>query len=348
MSFDSPIVITGASGFIGSEVVARLLKRVPPERIVLLGRRVPEPGKSLFALRLAEHGLTHLWDKLRWAKADLVDAKALSASLEQLGPQVRGAVVVHLAAIIHRTGDAAEQERMNVGVTRDLLAWAASIGGRFLFMSSVVSFGGADTAEIRSEKDFPSATGPGHDFDYYETKHRAHSLVLREARVPSVLFCPGIVHGRLENFKNSRGHLRALRDGRLKVAPPGGGNIVGLDRVAQAVADEALRTDAASALGEPLARTRLLVDLNISYRDYFQEYVNFALGAQAPRIRALPAWTGKATLALHRALRRSGRRVSTVEGLAQASLWLYFKSDFAQPPTEGALESLKASLDWAE
>jgi len=340
------IVLTGATGFIGSEVAARLLKEVAPDRLLLLGRRVPEKTSSLFALRLQEHGLSHLWDKLRWVQADLVDAVSLAATLKALEPEAQGASVLHLAAIIHRTGSAEEQERMNVGVTQDLLAWTQVLQGRFVFMSSVVAFGGTETAEVRSEKDFPEESFAGLDFDYYATKHRAHRKVLAEARVPATVFCPGIVHGSLENFKNSRGHLRALRDGRLKFSPPGGGNIVGLDRVAQAVANEALRPEPRT--GTNLVHTRLLVDLNISFRDYFQKYVDLALGDQAPTIRSLPMWVGRSAVLVHRAFRKAGRRVHALEGLAQGTLWLYFRTEHKEAPTAGAIEALKESLDWAE
>jgi uncharacterized protein YbjT (DUF2867 family) len=64
---DSKIVVTGASGFIGSDVVARLLKEVPAERLVLLGRSVPKED-SLFSLRMGEHGLSDRARGLRWVK----------------------------------------------------------------------------------------------------------------------------------------------------------------------------------------------------------------------------------------------------------------------------------------
>ncbi len=334
------VLLTGATGFLGSEVAARLLKTRPFESIVLLGRRRPKVAGSLLALRLAEHGLDpRLIEKVSFVEADFGDESAFRAALRGLGPELDGAAVVHMAAVIHRQGSVQEQTRVNVGATDDLVDWCNERGGKFVFISSVVCFGGSDTPVVRSEKDFPEVTGPGHRFDYFRTKHEAHMRVLKRSRKPAVFLCPGIVHGSLEGFKDSRGHLKALREGRLSLAPSGGGNFVGLDRVAQATVDAALRESPARV------ETRLLVDRNMSYLDYFQLYVNLARGAQAQKIRAVPRFASLAARALQGALDASGGRIGFVEGLAQGSYWLHFESEHALPPTMGLEAALKASLD---
>ncbi len=338
------IFITGATGFIGSEIVARFLKDgVSPSELVLLGRRKPIRGASMFAKRLREHGLDEaLIDHLNWQKADLSETAIFTAALEALKAPA-GSVVVHCAAIIHREGSAAEQERVNVGATRDLLRWTERIGGRFFFFSSVVSFGGSIGPEVRSEKDFPSVANAGHDFDYYATKHEAHMMIVNETRVPTLLFCPAIVHGALENAKNSRSHLKALRDGRLNLAPSGGCNIVGVDRVALAVVEAARRpTPELLKVG---AHVRLLIDENLSFREYFQRYVQLARGDRAQTVHAVPAAAGAVARLVHHGLRALGRRVSAIEALAQGSLWLYFRSEYPMPATRGVWAAIQDSLN---
>lgn len=335
------ILITGATGFIGSEVFCRLVRKVGPAKITLLGRRRPEPaGKGLYADRLREHRLTEQdLEGVRYVVSDFMNPERFRSDLNGLeaGPWT----VIHMAALIHAKGERSVQERVNLGVTKDLLDWLNARGGHFVFTSSEVAFGGTRRAVIRSERDFATFPPESMPYDYFRTKREAHVAALEHAKVPVTVLCPGVVHGTLEHYKDSRSHLVALREGRLNLAPPGGNSFVHLDAVATAVVEAAL--DA-----EPKAKTtRLLVDRCLTYHEYFTTYTKLARGAAAQKIRPVPnavGWLGRALFRLASAV---GLHLSALEGLAQGSLYLFFRSEFGLcggPSVEDAiLAGIRAS-----
>lgn len=333
----SRILITGATGFIGSEVFARLVKRVDPASLYLLGRRKPNVEKGLFADRLREHGLSPaILDQVHVLSCDFQDPEAFRATLNKL--EGGSWIVVHLAALIHAKGAREVQERVNLGVTKDLLDWLNPRGGHFIFSSSVVAFGGTVDPELRFESDFDHFPPESAAFDYYTTKRAAHIAVREQAKVPVTLLCPGIVHGPLEHYKESRGHLRALREGRLGLAPSGGGGIVGLDKVAEAICEAVLAPNLNKCV------TRLLVEKNWSYVEYFRYYVRMTRGDQAQRIRAVPPSVGILARRVGALMARLGLHSSLVEGLAQGSLYTYFQSEIPLPRGLKVEQSLQASV----
>jgi len=112
----SPIVVTGAGGFVGGRLVRRLC--ADGETVVGIGRG-PEPADWPAAAR--------------WIRADLADANAYEAVLSD------ARCVVHLAAV---TGKARREayRRGNVEATRTLLGACARAGvRRFVFVSSIAA-----------------------------------------------------------------------------------------------------------------------------------------------------------------------------------------------------------------
>ena len=342
-------LITGATGFIGSEVFCRLTRKVPLKNILLLVRKKPKPVNSLFALRLKEHGIEESIPRVQFIETNFLKAETFQEDLKRLSdshPRQRFRVL-HLAAQISPKtglvskilGAGSDQERMNVGVTADLLAWGETHADSLVYASSMVAFGATETPIVRDEQSYASFPELCENFPYFSTKRRAHDFVVANSKIPTQLICPSIVHGSLENFKDSRTHLKMLRQGRLRWAPPGGGNFVGLDRVSRAFVEAALRDPAEV----PGCQTRLLVDKNMSYLDYFQLYVNLYRGDSRVKVWPMPKLVGTAALSALSILEPRGLPSAGLGSLGQSSMYLYFESKFQQPATDGLEAALLKS-----
>ncbi|ROS74401.1 NAD(P)-dependent oxidoreductase [Cellulomonas sp. PhB143] len=144
------VLVTGASGFLGRAVAARLVAQ---------GHRVSTLQRTSSTVRGAADILGTVTD----------------------GPVVARAVaghdaVVHLAAKVSLAGDPADFERVNVGGTRLLLDAAAAAGvGRFVQVSSpsVAHHGASIVGEDAAPADPARARG-----DYARTKAAAELLAL--------------------------------------------------------------------------------------------------------------------------------------------------------------------------
>jgi nucleoside-diphosphate-sugar epimerase len=336
-------LLTGVTGFLGSEVFCRLARTAGLGRLVCLVRKVPKAG-SIFHRRLVEHGLEAEFSRIRFVETDFSSTEGLADALDRATKLLMTGqkfVVVHMAAIIHAKGaeEKREQHRLNIEVTDELLEWSAQLASHFVYISSVVAFGATlCKSKLRDEDDFVNFPWVSKFFSYYTSKRESHLRVSRQAQIPVTLVCPGIIHGSLELEKSSRKHLQYLREGKLKLAPSGSANFVGLDRTAQSVVHAAL------LVPEGRLQTLLVIDENLRFVDYFNLYVRLARGAQAQRVRRLPKVLGLVAIALHIVLAKFGVHVGILETLSQGSLHLNFESKHKLAPTEGLEANLKHSL----
>lgn len=153
---DGAVVVTGASGFVGSALCADLLARGARVRAVVRDARRAPAGTDPVVV------------------GDLDDAPALRRAMH--GAEA----VVHLAARVHvmdaRTDDAAAYSRTNVEGTRTLLDAAQAAGvPRFVFASSVKAVG------EWSDAPWTERTPPRPQDAYGRSKLAAEALV-REAQ----------------------------------------------------------------------------------------------------------------------------------------------------------------------
>jgi nucleoside-diphosphate-sugar epimerase len=170
------VFVTGATGYIGRQLVSRFLSSASVEEVICLVR------DPLRARLLSTHS------RLRIIEGDLLDPSSYSAELSGTD------AVVHLAAV---TGIAAPQEfwKVNLDGTRHLLEASSSAGvGHFLFVSSIA-------ARYPDQWHYP----------YAQSKAAAERLVL-ESPLHSTIVRPTIVTG--PEAPVARG-LSKLRRGRL-------------------------------------------------------------------------------------------------------------------------------------
>jgi nucleoside-diphosphate-sugar epimerase len=161
---DHTIAITGAAGFIGRALVARLA--ADGERVVGIDRipSAPEDGRT-------EH-----------RSADVTDAAALGTALA-------GAThVIHTAAAVAEYGPMAEFVRVNVGGTRNVLDAAAALGvTRVVHLSSVAVWGYTFTEDLPEDAPPRPCGNP-----YIDTKGASELLALERG---ATVVRPGDVYG---------------------------------------------------------------------------------------------------------------------------------------------------------
>ncbi|MBL8397430.1 MAG: SDR family oxidoreductase [Candidatus Accumulibacter sp.] len=178
--------ITGATGFIGKRLVAKLLTR--PGAVVYFLTRSSAPD------RLQE--LYEYW------QCDEKRAIPISGDLaqEDLGigqddlTTLTGRIdhFFHLAAIYDLKAGADEQQRVNVEGTRHTVRLAERLGSRRFHHVSSIAAAGLFEGLFREDM-FDEAENLAHP--YFRTKHDAEAIVRLECRVPWLVFRPAIVVG---------------------------------------------------------------------------------------------------------------------------------------------------------
>jgi NAD(P)-dependent dehydrogenase (short-subunit alcohol dehydrogenase family) len=229
-------VITGATGFIGRNLLAQLLEReetvyaiVRPEsveRLRAIGRRLGADDEQLIPIE----------GDLRAARLGVSDTDlARIAGAEHF---------FHVAAVYDLTADAAATGEANVDGTRHALELArVARFGHFHQVSSIAVAGryrGTFTEAMIDE-------GVGLDHPYFATKNESERLVRDTCAIPWRVYRPGIVVGRSDNGEMDKidgpyyffDWLKriALLPRAIPIALPFGGlvNIVPVDYVAQAI-----------------------------------------------------------------------------------------------------------------
>ncbi|MEY1663135.1 SDR family oxidoreductase [Isoalcanivorax beigongshangi] len=179
-------LVTGATGFIGRFLIARLLRR-PGARVFAVVR--PGSDYKIDALR---RRLGVDADQLVSISGDL-NRKLLGVSRRDL-TDLTGHVdhVFHLAAIYDLAAGSEQQQQANVEGTREALRLAATLqAGCFHHMSSIAAGGlyrgefGEDMFGEAGELDDP----------YFRTKHDSERLVREQTDVPWRIYRPSMVVG---------------------------------------------------------------------------------------------------------------------------------------------------------
>ncbi len=178
--------VTGATGFIGKRLVAKLLAR--PDSVIYFLVRKSE------LQRIGE--FREYWgvDETRAIPVvgDLTEPD-LGVSKSDMR-KLKGKIThfFHLAAIYNLKASAEDQQRANVDGTRNTVSLADAIAAKHFHLVSSIASAGLYEGLFREDM-FEEAENL--DNPYFRTKHDSEAIVRKECRVPWRIFRPGIVVG---------------------------------------------------------------------------------------------------------------------------------------------------------
>lgn len=241
------LLLTGATGFVGMEVLARYLERGERPIIALVRARDDEDAGARI-----DHVLTNLFGESGSSYRERVDAVAADLARPGLTLErsrrrelaARTSVIVHGAASVSFALPLECAREVNLGGTRHLLDFAtlASENGgleRYAHMSTAYVAGTHAGCFCESDMDL----GQGFHNSYEQSKFEAEQLVRERDGLPFTVVRPSIVVGDRRSgwtaaFNVLYWPLRALARGLLEAVPalPSAPvDVVSIDYVADAI-----------------------------------------------------------------------------------------------------------------
>jgi NAD(P)-dependent dehydrogenase (short-subunit alcohol dehydrogenase family) len=178
--------VTGASGFIGKRLVRTLLSRNAATVYFLMRNPAPERVEKLrkFWQVRAKHAIPIEGD---------IRKPGLGVSAKDLRTLKNKADhFFHLAAVYDLNADPALEMETNIEGTRNVIAFAKTIGARRFHHMSSIAAAGLYEGTFREDM-FEEARGLDHP--YFASKHESEKIVRRECAVPWRIYRPGIVVG---------------------------------------------------------------------------------------------------------------------------------------------------------
>lgn len=288
------IVLTGATGFVGSAVALELLDSTDAE--VLCLTRAADPETANLRLREWLARAATLYQRTDLLPAIATRTRAVAGDIAAPGiagglPATGVDLLIHTAASLRFADqDAAELYRVNVEGSRAVARYSERVGaGRFVHMST--AFVAGRRRGLIREDDPP----PGDFHNAYERSKAAGERAVQEIRPDAAIVRPGIVigHGvtaatmsntgfyamlkvavqlrRIMQRRNVDRPIRFLADPRVAL------NLIPVDLVARAtvrvaLADTVARVfhltnDQPPSLGDAVATARRLLGLHLVFTD---------------------------------------------------------------------------------
>ncbi|MFT3847766.1 MAG: SDR family oxidoreductase [Propionivibrio sp.] len=178
--------VTGATGFIGKRLVAKLLLH-PESTIYILIRTVELPRMDEFReyWSVDEARIVPIVGEL--SEPNLGVAKT---EIKKLKGKITH--FFHLAAIYDLNATAEVQQRANVDGTRNTVNLAAALAVKHFHLVSSIASAGLFEGLFREDM-FEEAENL--ENPYFRTKHDSEGIVRKECKVPWRIFRPGIVVG---------------------------------------------------------------------------------------------------------------------------------------------------------
>jgi NAD(P)-dependent dehydrogenase (short-subunit alcohol dehydrogenase family) len=186
-------LVTGASGFIGRNLVQQLLKREGDVYVLVRSQSRGRMDEMIANTPGAEGRVKPIEGDIT-APESGVAADARAALI--------GAEVYHLAAVYDLDASEDDNRRANVDGTRNVVQLANAVGAaRLHHVSSIAVAGGRWKGDFTEEM---FDEGQELEHPYYATKFEAEKIVRTESKVPWRVYRPGIVIGSSETGEADR------------------------------------------------------------------------------------------------------------------------------------------------
>jgi dihydroflavonol-4-reductase len=254
------VVVTGASGHLGANLVRQLLTAGRRVRVLVFGETRPFDGLDVERV-----------------SGDVLDERSLAPAFQGAG------VVYHLAAFISIVGsERARVEAVNVGGTRNVVRACLAAGvRRLVHFSSIHAFRQLPLDEPLDESRAASDTGKAPAYDHSKARAEREVLAGVERGLDAVILNPTAVLGPFDFEPSRMGRvLRDLQRGALPALVTGGFDWVD----ARDVAAAAIAAEQRGRRGERY----LLSGTYLPVRDLAVLVAELS-GAQVPRV-VLPQW----------------------------------------------------------
>ena len=195
---EGPILLTGATGFVGMELLVRILEHTDRDVIALVRASDNEAAQGRIDEVLATllpPGERPRRGRVRAQAADLTSPGLGLSTMARDRLAASIGAVVHCAASISFSLELEEARRINVDGTREILALAkdAFDGGsldRFVHVSTAYIAGERDGCASEADGD----VGQGFRNTYERTKLEAEEVV-RESGLPAAILRPSVIVG---------------------------------------------------------------------------------------------------------------------------------------------------------
>jgi NAD(P)-dependent dehydrogenase (short-subunit alcohol dehydrogenase family) len=186
-------LVTGATGFIGRNLVHALLKREGDIYVLVRSQSMARIDEMIASTPSAQERVKPVEGDITKPECDVAaDARGALKSVE----------VYHLAAVYDLEASEESNRRANVDGTRNVVELANAVGAARLHHVSSIAVAGGKWRDDFTEEMFDE--GQELEHPYYATKFESEKIVRAESKVPWRVYRPGIVIGHSETGEADR------------------------------------------------------------------------------------------------------------------------------------------------
>ena len=311
------ILVTGATGFLGAELIHQLTSQNLQVRA--LKRKTSKIPDLIAANQLVE-----------WVVADINEPENLADAFESVTQ------VYHCAAFISfDPKDKNKLIKINIEGTSNIVNLCVHHGARLLHVSSIAALGDAKKGEQITEKDFWEYNP--HVHSYAISKYEGEMEVWRGIAegLEAVIVNPAVIIGKNAGFTGSGAIFKLVKDG-LKFYTDGATGVVDVEDVAKAMI---------LLMNSEISEERFTLSAdNLHYKDFFAAIAD-GFGVKAPSTEAKPWMLGIAWRAAKLASIFTGKAPALTKDAARSSFNLsYYSSDKIKKAINFEFKPLKQSI----